>query len=64
MKNVSGAKFLLRRSKPESVSRGSSQSDQRRRAARRDLRALPVVDAQEGVVGKGETDPGGSELAG
>ena len=26
--------------------------------------ALPVVDAQEGVVGKGETDPGGGELAG
>jgi hypothetical protein len=30
----------------------------------RGLRALPVVDAQEGVVGKGETDPGGSELSG
>jgi hypothetical protein len=28
------------------------------------LRALPVVDAQKGVVGKGETDTGGGELAG
>lgn len=28
------------------------------------LRALPVVDAQKGVVGKGETDAGGGELAG
>ena len=28
------------------------------------LRARPVVDLQEGVVGKGETDPGGGELAG
>ena len=28
------------------------------------LRARPVVDVQEGVVGKGETDPGGGELAG
>src|SRR5580692_10952370 len=28
------------------------------------LRALPVVDVQESVVGKGETDPGGGELAG
>ena len=28
------------------------------------LRALPVVDAQKGVVGKGETDPGSGELAG
>ena len=28
------------------------------------LRALPVVDAQKGIVGKGETDAGGSELAG
>jgi hypothetical protein len=28
------------------------------------LRALPVLDVQEGVVGKGETDPGGGELAG
>ena len=27
------------------------------------LRALPVVDAQKGVVGKGETDAGGGELA-
>ena len=27
------------------------------------LRARPVVDAQEGVVGKGETDPGRGELA-
>src|SRR5207302_7106237 len=25
---------------------------------------LPVVDAQKGVVGKGETDAGGGELAG
>ena len=28
------------------------------------LPALPVIDVQEGVVGKGETDPGGGELAG
>ncbi len=28
------------------------------------LRALPVVNAQKGVVGKGETDAGGGELAG
>src|SRR5207248_147529 len=28
------------------------------------LRALPVVDAQKGVVGKDETDAGGGELAG
>src|SRR5690349_9208379 len=28
------------------------------------LRAFPVVDAQKGVVGKGETDAGGGELAG
>ena len=28
------------------------------------LRALPVVNAQKGVVGKGETDTGGGELAG
>ena len=28
------------------------------------LRTLPVVDAQKGVVGKGETDAGGGELAG
>ena len=28
------------------------------------LRALPVVDVQEGVVGKGETDPGSGELPG
>ncbi len=28
------------------------------------LCALPVVDVQEGVVGKGKTDPGGGELAG
>jgi hypothetical protein len=34
-----------------------------REAIREGLRALPVVDAQEGVVGKGETDPGGGELA-
>src|SRR6201997_968092 len=35
-----------------------------REAIGKGLRALPVVDAQEGVVGKGETDPGGNELAG
>ena len=35
-----------------------------REAMGKGLRALPVVDAQEGVVGKGETDPGGSELTG
>ena len=35
-----------------------------REAIGKGLRALPVVDAQEGVVGKGVTDPGGSELAG
>ena len=29
-----------------------------------DLRALPVIDAQEGVVGRSEADPGGGELAG
>ena len=28
------------------------------------LRARPVVDADKGVVGKGEADPGGGELAG
>ena len=28
------------------------------------LRARPVVDVQKGVVGKGETDPRGGELAG
>ncbi len=28
------------------------------------LRARPIVDAQEGIVGKGEADPGGGELAG
>ncbi|HEX3413451.1 MAG TPA: hypothetical protein VHT00_17185, partial [Stellaceae bacterium] len=28
------------------------------------LRALPVVNPQKGVVSKGETDAGGSELAG
>ena len=28
------------------------------------LRALPVVDAQKGVVGKGESDAGDGELAG
>ena len=28
------------------------------------LRALPVVDAQKGIVGKGEPDAGGGELAG
>ena len=28
------------------------------------LRPLPVVDAQKGVVGKLEADPGGGELAG
>jgi len=28
------------------------------------LRARPVVDVQEGVVGSSETDPGGGELAG
>ena len=35
-----------------------------REAIGKGLRALPIVDAQEGVVGKGETDPGGGELAG
>jgi hypothetical protein len=35
-----------------------------REAIGKGLRALPLVDAQEGVVGKGETDPGGGELAG
>src|SRR5215469_14787878 len=28
------------------------------------LRPLPVIDVQEGVVGEGEADPGGGELAG
>ena len=28
------------------------------------LRALPAVDAQKGIVGKGEADAGGGELAG
>src|SRR6202043_4162423 len=35
-----------------------------REAIGKGLRALPVVDAQESVVGQGETDPGGGELAG
>ncbi len=35
-----------------------------REAIGQGLSALPVVDAQEGVIGKGETDPGGGELAG
>ena len=35
-----------------------------REAIGKGLCAPPVVDAQEGVVGKGETDPGGGELAG
>ncbi len=35
-----------------------------REAIGKGLRALPIVDAQESVVGQGETDPGGGELAG
>ena len=35
-----------------------------REAIGKGVRALPVVDAQEGVVGKAETDPSGGELAG
>src|SRR6266403_39942 len=35
-----------------------------REAIGQGLRALPVGDPQEGVVGKGEADPGGSEAAG
>ena len=36
----------------------------RRQAVGEVLRALPVVDVQEGVVGKGETDPSCGQLAG
>jgi hypothetical protein len=35
-----------------------------REATGEGLRALPVVDMQEGIVGKGKTDLGGGELAG
>ena len=35
-----------------------------REAISEGLRALPVVDAEKGVVGKGETDPSSGELAG
>jgi hypothetical protein len=34
-----------------------------REAIGKSLRALPLVDVQKGVVGEGETDPGGGELA-
>ena len=35
-----------------------------REAIRKGLCARPIIDVQEGVVGEGETDPGGGQLAG